>query len=425
MATIPFSPAIGGSLRSRRPMTGARKIILFSALGFFAFVIWAMIAHVDEVTQGQGRVIPSSKVQLVQSAEPAVVRDIAVRSGERVRTGQLLVRLDDTQSSSELGQIEAENLALQQRASRLGAEGGVGGSAAGEEGALLAARRSALSGRLGALNATAEQRRREAAEAAATINSLGQSLRLAQDNVNRLAPLAARSIVPQTELADAQREVVDLQGRIAAAREQQGRAMAAVREARAQAAEASAQFRQDALNERSQVTQKIAVNQQTLRGAQGRLSRAELRSPVDGVVNDVQVTTRGGFVQAGQKIMEVVPLGDKLLVETRVKPSDIAFIKVGDRALVKVTAYDFSIYGGLEGRVVQVSADSIYDETTREAYFNVIVETDRSFLTTAGRRLPITPGMMTDTQIITGRKSVLSYLLKPVLKAKSDALTER
>jgi adhesin transport system membrane fusion protein len=201
--------------------------------------------------------------------------------------------------------------------------------------------------------------------------------------------------------------------------------MAAVGEARAQAAEASAQFRQDALNERSQVTQKIAVNEQTLRGAQGRLSRAELRSPVDGIVNDVQVTTRGGFVQAGQKIMEVVPLGDKLLVETRVKPSDIAFIKVGDRALVKVTAYDFSIYGGLEGRVVQVSADSIYDEATREAFFNVIIETDRSFLTTAGRRLPITPGMMTDTQIITGRKSVLTYLLKPVLKAKSDALTER
>jgi adhesin transport system membrane fusion protein len=365
-------------------------------------------------------------VQLVQSAEPAVVREIMVRSGERVAAGQLLVRLDDTQSSSELGQIEAETDALQQRANRLGAEGGVGGGGiAGDEGALLAARRGALSGRLGALNATAEQRRREAAEAAATINSLSQSLRLAQDNVNRLAPLAARSIVPQTELADAQREVVDLQGRIAAAREQQGRALAAVSEARAQAAEASAQFRQDALNERSQVTQKIAVNEQTLRGAQGRLSRSELRSPTAGIVNDVQVTTRGGFVQAGQKIMEVVPLGDKLLVETRVKPSDIAFIKVGDRAMVKVTAYDFSIYGGLEGRVVQVSADSIYDETTREAYFNVIIETDRSFLTTVGRRLPITPGMMTDSQIITGRKSVLSYLLKPVLKAKGDALTER
>lgn len=406
-------------------MSGARKVIVTSAIGFFLFLLWAAIAHVDEATHGQGKVIPSSKVQLVQAAEPATIRELLVRSGQRVSAGQLLVRLDDTQSSSELGQVAAETRALQERASRLGAEGGLGGGAAGEEGALLAARTSALRSRISALGATADQRRREAAEAAATASSLSRSLQLAQDNVNRLAPLAAKSIVPQTELANAQREVVDLQGRIAAAREQQGRALAAVREAQSQAAEANFQFRQDALNERSQVTAKIAVNEQTLRGAQGRLSKTELRSPVDGVVNDVQVTTRGGFVQAGQKIMEVVPLGDKLLVETRVKPSDIAFIKVGDKALVKVTAYDFSIYGGLDGRVVQVSADSIYDEAAKEAYFNVIVETDRSYLQSGSRRLPITPGMMTDTQIITGRKSILSYLLKPVLKARSDALTER
>ena len=201
--------------------------------------------------------------------------------------------------------------------------------------------------------------------------------------------------------------------------------MAAIREAQAQASEAGFAFRQEALNERSQVNAKIAVNEQSLRGARGRLDRSELRSPVDGVVNDVQVTTIGGFVQAGQKIMEVVPMGEKLLVETRVKPSDIAFIKVGDKALVKVTAYDFSTYGGLDGRVVQVSADSIYDEATKEAYFTVIVETDRSYLHVAGAPLPITPGMMTDTQIITGRKSILSYLLKPVLKARSEALRER
>jgi adhesin transport system membrane fusion protein len=130
-------------------------------------------------------------------------------------------------------------------------------------------------------------------------------------------------------------------------------------------------------------------------------------------------------VQPGQKIMEVVPLGDKLLVETRVKPGDIAFIKVGDRALVKVTAYDFSIYGGLDGRVVQISADSIYDEKEKQAYFTVIVETDKSVLMSLGHALPITPGMMTQTQIITGRKSVLTYLLKPMLKANSEALRER
>jgi membrane fusion protein, adhesin transport system len=219
--------------------------------------------------------------------------------------------------------------------------------------------------------------------------------------------------------------VNDLQGRIAAAREQQSRAMAAVREAQAQSSEAGFSFRQEALNERSQIQAKLAVNQESLRGARGRLGRMELRSPVNGIVNDLAVTTIGGFVQAGQKVMEVIPMGDKLLVETRVKPSDIAFIKVGDKALVKVTAYDFSSYGGLDGRVVQVSADSIYDEVEKQAYFTVIVETDKSYLMSAGRMLPITPGMMTDTQIITGRKSILSYLLKPLSRARSEALRER
>jgi adhesin transport system membrane fusion protein len=296
---------------------------------------------------------------------------------------------------------------------------------AGDEATLSAVRRQALSSRVAALGSSAEQRRREAAEANATISSLQSSLVLAQKQVDMLEPLAAKNIVPQTDLMSARREVIDLQGRIAAAREQASRANAAVQEALSQANEARFTFRQEALNERSQVNQKIAVNEQSLRGAGGQPGRMELRSPVDGVVNDVQVTTIGGFVQAGEKVMEVVPMGDKLLVETRVKPSDIAFIKVGDKALVKVTAYDFSTYGGLDGRVVQVSADSIYDEVERQAYFNVIVETNRAFLVAAGRRLPIAPGMMTDTQIITGRKSVLSYLLKPVLKARSDALRER
>jgi adhesin transport system membrane fusion protein len=378
-----------------------------------------MLAQVDEVTAGQGKVIPSSKVQLIQSTEPATIAELMVRSGQRVTKGQLLARLDNPESR----QVQAETTALEARSARLSAEGlgGSAGSLGGEEAALSSVRRQALGSRVAALRASAEQRRREGAEAAATINSLSRSLTLAQDNVNRLAPLAAKNIVPQTELANAQREVVDIQGRIAAAREQQGRASAAVSEALSQANEASFTFRQEALNERSQVQQKLAVNAESLRGARGM----ELRSPVDGVVNDVQVTTIGGFVQPGEKVMEVVPMGDKLLVETRVKPSDIAFIKVGDKALVKVTAYDFSTYGGLDGRVVQVSADSIYDEVEREAFFNVIVETNRAYLVAAGRRLPIAPGMMTDTQIITGRKSVLSYLLKPVMKARSDALRER
>jgi adhesin transport system membrane fusion protein len=427
MATLPF---LGPIKRPRQPLTGSRLIIVASAIGFALFLIWSMFAHVDEVTHGQGKVIPSSKAQLIQAAEPATVQELMVREGQRVRRGQLLARLDDTQSASELGQIQAETQALSARAARLAAEGtrtstACSGADCADEAQLRQVRESALRSRISALNSSAEQRRREASEAQATISSLQGSLALAQRQVAMLEPLAAKNIVPQTDLLDARREVNDLQGRIAAAREQQSRAQAAVREALAQASEAGFSFRQEALNERSQIQQKIAVNEESLRGARGRLGRMELRSPVDGIVNDLQVTTIGGFVQAGQKVMEVVPMGDKLLVETRIKPSDIAFIKVGDKALVKITAYDFSTYGGLDGRVVQISADSIYDEAERQAYFNVIVETDKAYLSSGGRQLPITPGMMTDTQIITGRKSILSYLLKPVLKARSEALRER
>jgi adhesin transport system membrane fusion protein len=428
MASLPF---VGPAIRHRKPLTGARMIIVASAAAFAMFLLWASLAQVDEVTAGEGKVIPSSKLQVITAADPATVSELLVRSGQRVHKGQLLARLDSPENESQLGQLQAETESLQARAVRLSQEGGMapgaaceGSDCAGQE-ALRAARESALRSKVAAAQATADQARRDAAEAAATINSLQGTLALAQKQVQMMAPLAAKNIVPETDLIEKQREVVDIQGRIAAAREQQGKAMAAVREAQAQASQAGFEFKQQALDERSQVKAKIAVNEQSLLGAEGKASRSEIHSPVDGVVNDVQVTTIGSYVQPGQKIMEVVPLGEKLLVETRVKPGDIAFIKVGDRALVKVTAYDFSIYGGLEGRVVQVSADSIYDDKERQAYFTVIVETGKSYLMSLGHPLPITPGMMTNTQIITGRKSVLTYLLKPALKASGEALRER
>ncbi len=427
MASLPFLSSL---TKGREPLTGPKRIIVLCAVGFLVFMLWASFAQVDEVTKGQGRVIPSSKIQLIQSAEPATVRVLLVRSGQQVHRGQLLAQLEDPTSQSRLGEIEAETSSLEARASRLTGEGtgtasACEGAACADEAALRSVRQSALRSRMGALGASADQRRREAAEANATVSSLSGSLVLAQRSVSMLEPLAAKSIVPQTELLNARREVIDLQGRIAAAREQGGRAEAAVREALAQASEANFTFRQDALNQRNELNTKIAVNQQSLRGAQGKLGRMELRSPVDGVVNDLKMNTIGGFVAAGEKVMEVVPMGEKLLVETRIKPSDIAFIKVGDKALVKVTAYDFSTYGGLEGKVVQVSADSIYDEADRQAYFTVLVETQKSFLQSRVGKLPITPGMMTDTQIITGRKSILTYLMKPFLKARSEALRER
>lgn len=418
-----------------RPYVGARRVILTTGVGLFVFFSWASFARVDEVTRGQGRVIPSSKAQIVQSSAPASIEKIVVRSGQAVRKGQLLIRLDDTESSSQLGQIAAENRSLAARADRLSREGagGMGGAncthanqaECSQEAALQSVRAATLRSRKLALNAAVEQRRRDYGEAQATIASLQASLKLAQDQVGILSPLAAKSIVPQTELMDAQRDASEIQGKLAAAQQAASRAQAGISEALALASEAGLQFRQEALNERSQLVAKMAVNSESLRGATGRLQRSEIRSPVDGIVNDIQVTTVGGFVQAGQKILQVVPIGDKLLVEARVSPRDIAFIKVNDRANVKVTAYDFAVYGGLNGRVVQISADSIYDEVAKEAYFSVVVETDRAFLQSGKRRLPIGPGMICDVEIVTGKKSILSYLLKPIVRARSEALNER
>ncbi|MFL0355984.1 HlyD family type I secretion periplasmic adaptor subunit [Erythrobacter sp. GH1-10] len=408
-----------------------RRLIVIAAAGLAVLILWAAFAEVDSVTRGMGKVIPSSKAQLVQPAEPAVIEEILVRGGQSVKKGQLLVRLDDAQSASELGQLQTENQRLSVRAQRLQQEAS-GGALGCEEGTLCAeerqlqqARRAAANARERSLGAAVEQRRRDLREAEATVDSLRNSVRLAREQVQMLEPLAKDGIVPRTELLSAQRELNDLQGRLSAAQQAAGRASAAISQAQADLNSARLDFRQQALNERSEVTTRIAVNEETIRGAEARQQRNELRAPADGIVNDVQITTEGGFVNAGEKIMQIVPVGEKLLVETRVAPSDIAFIKVGDRAVVKVTAYDFSIYGGLDGVVQQVSADSIFDEVEREAYYTVVIETDRSAIERAGQTLPIVPGMICDVEILTGRRTVLSYLLKPVSKAFDRALTER
>lgn len=409
----------------------SKKLVAVCAVGFATLFLWSSIAQVDEVSRGLGKVIPSSKAQLVQPAEAAVVREILVRGGQSVKKGQLLVRLDDAESSSALGQLQTETDRLAVRAERLKQEA-VGGELGCEEGGVCAeerklqeVRQATAASRESALAAAVEQRRRDLREGQATASSLANSVALASDQVRMLEPLAAKGIVPKTELLQAQRELVDIQGRLAAARQGVARAQAAVREAEAELNSARLDFKQQALSERSDIETKIAVNRQTIRGAKARQQRNELRAPADGIVNDVQITTVGGFVAPGEKLMQIIPVGDRLLVEARVSPRDIAFIKIGDRANVKVTAYDFSIYGGLSGKVQQISADSIYDEVERQTYYSVVVETDKSYIAKGSRKFPIVPGMICEVEIITGSKSILSYLFKPVTKGLNQAMTER
>jgi membrane fusion protein, adhesin transport system len=408
-----------------------RKLIVICALGLLLLAVWASLARIDEITRGLGKVVPSSKAQLVQSAAPANVEAILVKPGQMVERGQLLVRLDDAQSTSNLGQLQAETERLRAKAARLEGEGTgsetncEAGSVCAEEDRLAAVRRAAAQSRETALAAAVEQRRRDLREGQETVSSLESSAKLAQDEVEMLSPLAAKGIVPKTDLLTAQRNLVDVRGRLSAAGQGVARAQAAIREAEAELRRARFDFRQQALDERSEITTRIAVNRETMKGASARVERNELRAPARGFVNDVQVTTVGGFVNAGETLMQIVPVGEKLLVEARIQPKDIAFIKIGDPATVKVTAYDFSIYGGLTGRVRNISADSIYDEVEREAYYSVMVETDRAFIARHGQKLPIMPGMICDVEIITGRKSILTYLFKPVLRAFDEALTER
>lgn len=409
-----------------------RRLILIAAIGVAILTLWAALAQVDEVTRGTGKVIPSSRAQLVQAADPAVVREILVRSGQQVKKGQLLVRLDASEAESALGQLETESERLAVRAERLSqearGESGLGcepGTVCESERGLQQARLAAAQSQQRALSAAIEQRRRDLGEANATVASLESSLALARQQVSMLQPLAEQGIVPRTELLTAQREAVDLQGRLSAARQGVARAQAAVSQAQADLSSAQLDFREQTLTERSEVEAQLAVNQETMRGAVARRNRNELRAPADGVVNDVKVNTVGGFVAPGEQLMQVIPVGERLLVEARIKPGDIGFISVGDPAVVKVTAYDFSIYGALNGKVQQVSADSIYDEVERQAYYTVLVETDQSFISSGGSRFPILPGMVCEIEVITGFKSVLSYLLKPIKKAFGQALTER
>lgn len=420
-----------------RPAT----VIIVAVALLFAFLLgWASFAEVDEVTRGEGKVIPSKKTQTIQSAEPGVVQEILVRLGQQVHQGDILVRLDSTLNTSNLGEVEAKSRTLAAQIARLRIESE--GKAAGgyvcpeelrgkapeicaNEANLLSTRYDALRKKIASTTERVEQRQRELNEATQNAARIAESLELAEKELEIITPLANRNIAPKTELLRAQRAAVELRGQQAGNRETIAKVEAALREAQNGVQETELQFRQDALAELTKASAEYSVIRQTALGAQERLRRTDIRSPVDGIVNQLTVNTVGGFVNAGGHVMDIVPMEDALVIETKVKPSDIAFLRPGQEALVKITAYDFSIYGGLKGVVEHVSADSVYDEQARETFYIVQVKTDRSVLHYKGKDNPIMPGMIAQVDILTGKKTVLDYLLKPILKARQESLRER
>lgn len=423
-----------------RPPRAATLMILCLGALLTSLSAWAAVTEVQEVTRGSGRVIPTSRMQVVQSSEAGVIRDISVRLGQRVKRGDLLLRLDDTPNSSKAGEVEAQSRALRSQIVRLELEqAGIeehryacpadikqsAPEVCQNEIRLMGIRRDNLQKQIDVLKQRVEQRQREYNETKANVTRYSEGLKLAERELSIIAPMATRNLVAQTELIRTQRQVVELKGQWQTSEEMLARLDSALQEANLLVEQQILQFRREAAGELTTRQAELSVLQETLRGAEERVRRTDIRAPVDGIVNALAITTMGAFVNPGDRLLEIVPVEDKLLVEARVTPSDIAFITIGQRALVKITAYDFYQYGGLNGVVEQVSADSIYDSALKETFYSVIIRTGESQLTFKDQSYSIIPGMTCDVEIITGQKSVLDYLLKPIRRARHEALSER
>ena len=417
----------------------APRVTLAVLVGIVVIGIgWAAIATVEEVTRGEGRVIPTSKPQVVQSLEGGIVKEILVRVGSVVHKDQPLLRIDDTGFASSLGEVEAKQYALRAQIARLEAEVknastitfpedliAVAPAAVKSEQALFEIGQKNRANQLGVLEERKTQREQELSELRDTESRAKQSLDLAQQELNLNAPLARQGIVPRADYLRLQREVNELKGELENAQTRIPAAEAAVRESLKLLDDAGLTFQREAQTALTERQSELAVIQETLRAATDRVSRTEIRSPADGIVNTMNITTIGGVVRPGEDILEITPMDDTLLVEARVKPSDIAFIGPGQRAVVKLTAYDFSIYGSLEGTVERIGADALVDPKTGESYYTITVRTQESALKRGDEVLPIIPGMVATVDVITGKKSVLAYLFKPIIKARDEALRER
>jgi adhesin transport system membrane fusion protein len=394
------------------------RMLLFTSLGMIVVgLTWANFAILDEVKRGNGRVIPSRQTQVVQTLEGGIVSNIMVREGDIVSQGQNLMRIDDTKFASEFGEVRERRAAMAARVQRLEAE------ALGQSKVAFPTELSQFApGAVAAETSVFETRSRKLAQdvdvlaqqekrLADTLNILNEELRLQR-------PLYQQKIIPEIEWLRSTRQAAEMAGQLA--------------EVQSRITNARAAFRSQADEDLAKSRGDLAALDENIKSAQDRVRRTELKAPVYGIINKLNVTTVGAVVQPGANVMDIVPLDDSLLVEGRIRPQDIAFIRPDQAAVVKITAYDPSVYGSLKGKVERISADTILDDKgdksdpqKAETFYRVIVRTDKNFLGSAEHPLPIIPGMVTTVEILTGEKSVLDYLIKPARMLRDEALRER
>lgn len=413
------------------------RLAIWALIGFIAFfLLWAHFAMVDEVTRGDGKAIPSSRLQKIQNLEGGIVAELFVRDGQVVEAGDPLLRLDDTRFASNVGETEADRLALELRVARLEAEAAERSLALDEalrerapgladsELELFASRQQQLRDEVAGLEEQLTQRRQELREFASKQAQFRNSLELLRQEIRMSEPLVAQGAISPVEVLRLKRAEVESRGQLEATTLAIPRAEAAISEVQRKIDETRGRFRSEALGQLGEARTELSKLQSTGRALEDRVKRTLVTSPVRGIVKQLLVNTIGGVIQPGSDLVEIVPLDDSLLVEARIRPQDIAFLHPGQMATVKFTAYDFTIYGGLKAELERIGADTVTDDDGNSFYV-IQLRTEKSHLGSEEEPLLIIPGMVASVDILTGQKSILSYLLKPILRARAEALRER
>ncbi|MGL4318283.1 MAG: HlyD family type I secretion periplasmic adaptor subunit [Pseudomonas sp.] len=430
-----FMPEVEGAVLEDSPWL-ARATVWAACSLLVVALIWAKFAVLQEVTTGQGKAIPSSKVQIIQNLEGGIVTEIFFREGQVVNKGDVLLRLDATRYNSNKGETEADRMALQARVERLSAEAEgrplvlpdeltkQAPQLVEDELALYRSRQQRLESEQNTLKEQLRQKTQELAEFRSKAQQYRSGLGLIQQELNMSQPLVATGAISAVEILRLRRSVVEMRGSLDATNLAIPRAESAMQEIESRLNESTLTFRTDAFKELNEVRTELQKITATSVAIDDRVSRTTIASPVHGVIKQLKVNTIGGVVQPGSDMLEIVPLEDNLLIEAQIRPQDVAFLHPGQKAMVKFTAYDYTIYGGLKAKLELIGADTITDEEGNSFYL-IQVRTDKNHLGGDEHPLLIIPGMVATVDIMTGEKSVLDYLLKPVLKARSEALRER
>lgn len=415
---------------------GGRAIIWTTLLLLVFALYWASVSEIEELTRGIGKVVPSRQIQVVQNLEGGILAELHVQIGDIVKKGQLLMRLDETRFYAPLEDNHFNYLALKAKVARLVAETkgekiAIPAEVAEEskeivdrELALYNSRQEELNTTLEILQETVNQRRQEVEELRAKLTELVRTYRLLSREIELTRPLIAEGAVSQVELLRLERQASEMKGSIEATKLAIPRVESKHKEALQEMREERLLFANKAKVELNEVYPRLQGLSSTSKALADRLDRTAIRSPVYGTINQILVNTVGGVIQPGMDLIEIVPLEDTLLVEARIQPADIAFLRPRQKAMVKFTAYDFTIYGGLEAELEHISADSLVDEQGN-SYYLVKVRTKQNYIKGKTGELPIMPGMVASVDIMTGKKTILSYLLKPILRVQQTALRER